>query len=152
MHVSVGGAYKLDWILLSTQNVAALPITVALAIIQSSSMARWRVECQRSTRIISMIHGVSNWEERSIRSRMDRDMGMLYGVALDIITKIIGIGVIGIGDHGTTKILTDRREQRMISLQVSLVKEWSQVITLTNMYIALIYICMYEKIYLSNII
>ena len=111
-------------------------------------MARRRVGCLGKTWVISMIHGASNWEERSIRLPMDRDMGMLYSVTLDMMTIKIGIGVIGIGDHGTTKILTDRREQRMISLQVSLVKKRAvEVITLTNMCMTFIYICTSKNIH-----
>ena len=104
MHVSMVGAYRLDWVNLNTQNVVALPITDKLAIIQSSSMARWRVVCRGSTRIMSMILGVSNWEETSIQSLMDSDMGVLCLVALATTIKEIGIGVIGVMDIGTTKL------------------------------------------------
>ena len=103
MHVSMVGAYRLDWVNLNTQNVAALPITDKLAIIQSSSMVRWRVVCRGTTRIISMILGVSNWEETSIQLLMDSDMGVLCSVALGM-TIPIGIGVIGVMDIGTTKL------------------------------------------------
>ena len=103
MNVSVVGAYKLDWILLSTQNVVAFPITGKLAIIQSSSMARRRVGCLGKTRVISMILGVSNWAERSSRSLMDRDMEVCCGVAL-IMKITIGIGVIGVLHTGTTEV------------------------------------------------
>ena len=101
--MSTVGAYKMDWISLSTQNVEASPIMGKLAIIQSSSMARWRVVCQGSMEIISIILGVSNWEEHLIQSLMDRDLGILCSVAVDL-TMVIGIGVIGWMDTGTTKL------------------------------------------------
>ena len=81
----------------------ALPIMGKLAIIQSSSMARWRVVCQGNMEIISIILGVSNWEEHLIQSLMDRDLGILCSVAVDL-TMVIGIGVIGWMDTGTTKL------------------------------------------------
>ena len=101
--MSTVGAYKMDWISLSTQNVEALPIMGKLAIIQSSSMARWWMVFQGNMEIISIILGVSNWEEHLIQSLMDRGLGILCSVAVDL-TMVIGIGVIGWMDTGTTKL------------------------------------------------
>ena len=59
--------------------------------------------CQGSIQIISIILGVSNWEERLIQSLMDRDMGILSSVAR-LTTIEIGIGVTGMMAGGTTRL------------------------------------------------